>query len=41
MPDAQSAEKYCKSIIDSFKSKATHNKNESIYFFGFLWVGHF
>ena len=35
MPDAQSAEKYCKSIIDSFKSKATHNKNESIYFF---WV---
>ena len=31
----QSAEEYCKSVINSFKSKATHNKNESIYFF---WV---
>ena len=31
----QSAEEYCKSVINSFKSKATHNKNESICFF---WV---
>jgi predicted alpha/beta-fold hydrolase len=35
MSDKVSAEEYCKSIIESFKSKSTHNKNESIYFF---WI---
>lgn len=35
MPNVQSAEEYCQSVINSFKEKATHNKNESMYFF---WV---
>ncbi len=41
MSDKVSAEEYCKLVIEGFKSKSTHNKNESIYFFGFLWVEHF
>ena len=35
MSDTKSAEEYCQSVIDAFKSKSTHNKNESIYFF---WI---
>ena len=31
----QTAEEYCKSVIKGFKSKSTHNKNESMYFF---WI---